>query len=86
MPLSPLTVNKLLKFKMFSKGQTLSTCVADVEYNSLTREMTVQFVERGTYKYKEVPIDEYVDFEMAASQGTYFNLYIRNRYSYERVE
>lgn len=83
--ISPLTLNKLLKFKMFGKGQTESTCVADVEYNPLTREMTVQFVERGTYKYKEVPIDEYVDFEMAASQGKYFNLYVRDRYSYERV-
>lgn len=84
--ISPLTLNKLLKFKMFRKDQTESTCVADVEYNPLTREMIVKFVQRGTYKYKEVPIDEYVDFEMASSQGVYFNLYVRDRYSYERVD
>lgn len=83
--LSSLTVHQLLKFKMFRKDQTLSTCVANVEYNPLTREMTIEFMERGTYKYKEVPLDDYVDFETSGSQGKYFNLYIRDKYEYERI-
>lgn len=82
---NPLTLHRLLSFKMFNKGQTESTCVADVSYDPETFEMTVAFVKRGTYKYFEVPLDEYVDFETANSQGTYFNLYIRDRYSFERI-
>lgn len=82
--INPLTLNKLLHFKMF-KDETKSTCIADVQYEPTTREMLVQFVERGTYKYHDVPIEDYVDFETAGSQGKYFNLYIRDKFSYERV-
>lgn len=83
--INPLTLHKLLKFKMFGKDQTKSTCVANVEYDPLTQEMIIEFVQRGTYKYKSVEIGTYTDFETAGSQGTYFNLYIRDKYEYERV-
>lgn len=82
---SPLTVQHLLKFKMFGKGQTESTCVANVDYDPETEELTVEFIKRGTYKYSGVPLDEYVDFSLADSQGKYFNFYIRDKYSFERV-
>jgi hypothetical protein len=83
--INPITLHQLLKFKMFRKDQTLSTCVANVEYDPTTREMIIEFMQRGTYKYKDVPIDDYVDFETSGSQGTYFNLYIRDKFEYERV-
>lgn len=70
---------------MFKKTDTQSTCVANVEYDPTTEEMIIEFVERGTYKYKGVGLSEYVDFETSGSQGKYFNNYIRDRYSYERV-
>jgi lysyl-tRNA synthetase class 2 len=82
---NPLTVHQLLHFKMFRKDQTESTCVADIEYNPETQDMTVTFVKRGTYVYHDVPLDTYTDFELAASQGTYFNLYIREQFSFERI-
>jgi hypothetical protein len=83
--INPITLNRLLRFKMFKQKEHQSQCVADVEYDPLTQDLIVEFVERGTYKYHEVPIDTYVDFETAGSQGTYFNNYIRNAYSYERI-
>lgn len=82
--INPLTLAKLLKFKMF-KHEHQSTCVADVTYDPISSEMTIVFRERGTYKYKDVPIDVYTDFETAGSQGSYFNDYIRPKYEYERV-
>jgi len=80
---NPLTLYKLLKFQYGE--QSSSTCVNDVSYNPLTREMTIIFQQRGTYKYSNVPLDVYTDFETAGSRGTYFNLYIRPTYSYERI-
>jgi KTSC domain len=75
----------LLKFRMFSKNQTASDCVADITYNPETQEMIVDFQQRGTYSYSGVPIDEYTNFQLSGSQGKYFNTYIRNRYAFERV-
>ena len=62
-----------------------SACVADISYDPETQDMTVEFQERGTYVYHEVPLGDYVDFQSAGSQGTYFNLYIRPKFSYERI-
>ena len=80
---SPLTLTRLLKFKM--KEGPESKCVADISYDPESQEMTVEFQQRGTYKYQNVPLDEYVDFQSAGSQGKYFNNYIRDRYSFERI-
>jgi KTSC domain-containing protein len=79
------TLRQLLHFQ-FTHGKIESHCVADVSYNPETEQMTIAFQQRGTYVYSNVPIDDYVDFASAGSQGTYFNLYIRPKYtSYERV-
>lgn len=81
---NPLTLVRLLKFKMF-KNEHESTCVADVSYDPLDSSMTIEFKQRGTYRYTDVPLDVYTDFATAGSQGSYFNNYIRNTYSYERT-
>ena len=79
------TLRQLLNFK-FKTGRPESNCVADVSYNPETEQMTITFQQRGTYVYNDVPLDDYVDFASAGSQGTYFNLYIRPKYTnYERV-
>lgn len=62
-----------------------SRCVMDLSYDPEQEKMTLEFVKRGTYVYDEVPLDVYVDFAQATSQGTYFNLYIRDKFSFERV-
>jgi hypothetical protein len=62
-----------------------SECVASLAYDVTSNELTVEFNQRGTYKYSDVPLDEYANFQGADSKGAYFNLYIRDQYSYERV-
>lgn len=62
-----------------------SRCVNDLDYDLEKEEMTLEFVQRGTYKYSGVPLDTFVNFAQAESQGRYFNLYIRDKFYYERV-
>ena len=66
-----------------------SRCVRSLDFQ-LTDEsgrgdLTVEFMQRGTYIYHDCPLDAYVDFAGAGSQGQYFNLYIRDQYQYERI-
>lgn len=70
-----------------------STCVANLDFSpysydegSIIGDLEVQFQKRGTYKYSGVPIDEFLNFAQSSSPGRYFNYYIRDRYSYERVD
>lgn len=67
-----------------------STCVGKHDYNVETQELTIEFVGpphggSGTYLYENVPLNEYVLFNNSSSRGTYFNLYIRDRYNAYRV-
>lgn len=66
-----------------------STCVANLDYEPdydiLTGTLTVEFQQRGTYIYKGVPIQEFLDFVASSSPGSYFNYYIRDRYPYQKV-
>lgn len=62
-----------------------STCTNTVTYNPITRDLTVEFKQRGTYKYGDVPMDVYLDFKNNGSHGTFFNQSVRNNYVYERI-
>ena len=66
-----------------------SRCVRSLDFQ-LTDEsgrgtLTVEFMQRGTYIYQDVPLDVYTDFATAGSQGQYFNLYVRDQYTFERI-
>ena len=63
----------------------ISSCVANITYDAIEAVMTVAFKQRGTYNYFNVSPTEFLDFHGSSSKGTYFNLYIRDRYSYERI-
>ncbi len=79
------TLSGFLEFKLRAKQGVGSECVKNVEYDEFTGELTIEFQERGTYKYSNFPLTEMASFIGSSSKGTYFNLYIRDKYSYERV-
>ena len=86
---SPYTLRRLLE-PLIEKGKNRnialeSRVVQTLDYDPEKEELTLEFVERGTYKYNGVSLDTYVDFATAESQGRYFNLYIRDKYPYERT-
>lgn len=72
-----------------------SRAIADLdwtpgEFDVSVGDLDVTFVGppgggAGTWRYSDVPIGEYESFRDAASRGTYFNLYIRDQYSNERI-
>jgi len=72
-----------------------SRCVADLIFTPLEMDLSIGDLDvvfvgppnggAGTWRYSEVPVDEYMNFRDASSRGTYFNLYIRDQYSSERI-
>lgn len=62
-----------------------SLCVESIDFDPETEELTVNFQQRGSYLYSGVPLNVMVEFGSAYSMGTYFNLYIRDQYSFERI-
>ena len=62
-----------------------SSNIAAVQYDDETRELTVEFQNGASYKYREVPPSVMAGFREAGSVGQYFFAAVKNRYSYERL-
>jgi hypothetical protein len=60
----------------------ISSAIARIEYDELSRELQVTFVGGRTYTYYDVPRDVYVGFVNAPSKGQYFNDRIKDRYRF----
>jgi len=58
-----------------------SKAISYVEYDELTRELSVTFTKGHTYVYYNVPPSIYVGLLSAGSAGTYFNARIKDAYS-----
>ena len=62
-----------------------SEAIASMSYDIERQQCTVEFNERGAYTYFDMDPWTYSEFNNAGSRGTYFNLYIRGRFEYERI-
>ena len=62
-----------------------SSNIAAVEWDSETRDLTVDFLSGDRYIYAAVPESVANGFSASASPGQYFYRHIRDRYPYERA-
>lgn len=60
--------------------QINSSCVASIDYDEKTQQLTVSFVKGGGHTYSGVPKTVYDGFLVAPSKGKYFNSMVRNVY------
>jgi hypothetical protein len=65
-----------------------SSVIAAMHYNAEACVLTIVYREkRGTYRYFDVPQQEYEAFRAAQSKGTYLNEIFKNKqYRYEREQ
>ena len=63
-----------------------SSVIAAMSYNADAHVLTIVYHEkRGTYRYFDVPQQEYEAFRAAPSKGTYLNeIFKAKQYRYER--
>ena len=60
-----------------------SSVIKEVSYRR--RTMTIIFNSGARYKYKAIPRNLFDAFRNAPSIGQYFNRYIKDKYTFERV-
>lgn len=61
--------------------QVRSSAIRAVGYDRSIRRMRITFEQGHTYDFCEVPHDVYEALMAAPSKGTYYNKYIKDRYS-----
>jgi hypothetical protein len=62
-----------------------STNLASVGYDPISRVLEIAFHSGGVYRYSNVPESIYQGLLRANSKGTYFNSYIKDRYSCHQI-
>ena len=62
-----------------------STTLATVAYDADRQLLQIEFRDRTTYRYFNVPIDVFETLLRASSKGSYFNRVIRGRFANVRM-
>jgi len=62
-----------------------STTLATVAYDADRELLQIEFRDRTTYRYFNVPGDVYETLLLAPSKGAYFNRVIRGQFAYTRI-
>jgi len=62
-----------------------STAIANIKYDDRRNRLTVTFVTGRIYEYVDVPSEVAESFQSANSKGTFFNIYIRDRYDFREM-
>jgi lysyl-tRNA synthetase class 2 len=63
----------------------MSALVKTIAYNAEAAELTVHLTNGKAYKFKDVPPLVHRNFIRAESKGSFFNLFIRDSYDFERL-
>lgn len=62
-----------------------SSVIADIAYDQSGERLRVTFVTGRIYEYFDVPCDVAASFRSAFSKGTFFNVFIRDRYDFREL-
>jgi hypothetical protein len=63
-----------------------SRSIKKVGYDKERRILLVEFHNGHLYEYRDFPASTYADFIASTSRGAYFNKYIRDHYSFHRID
>lgn len=69
----------------FDRRMVVSTNIAEVAYDSQDGILEVSFNNGRIYEYYRVPAQIFDGLVIAASPGTFFNDFVKDRFSYRRV-
>jgi hypothetical protein len=62
-----------------------STVIKSMTYDGVTNTLRIFFVSGMIYDYKDVPADVFYAMKTSGSKGIYFNLNIKGKYEFEKV-
>jgi hypothetical protein len=57
-----------------------SSAILSVGYDEQTARMKIQFQQGEIYDFCNVPLNVYNSLMKSSSKGTYYNIYIKDRY------
>ena len=58
-----------------------SRAISAIGYDAPTQQMQIRFTQGDTYTFCRVPASVFDSFSQASSKGTYYDRYIKGRYS-----
>jgi hypothetical protein len=62
-----------------------SSVITNYHYNAATQTLIITFVSGTVYHYKHVPQSIYDRMKAVTSKGIFFNLFIKDKYTFEKV-
>lgn len=70
---------------MIHQKRVDSSCIRAVAYDDQKNALYIRFKTLATYRYDEVPADEYDNLIQASSKGRYFVARIRGKFTHTKM-
>lgn len=67
------------------KIELSSSMLNSADYDSVEKELTIEFSNGDEYKYKDVPQEIFTELSATPSAGKFFLAKIKNKFEYEKV-
>jgi len=64
---------------------TGSSRIKSIEYDPTSKELVINYVKGGSYRYFEVPQKEFDEFNNSESVGVHCTLFLGRGYKYEKI-
>ena len=76
--------SSLLEKRAMKLNDVDSTCLRSVGYSPMRRQMELEFLHGGAYRYRGIPQSVYSELRNAESLGKYFQKNISGKYEYKK--
>ncbi|RZL35162.1 MAG: KTSC domain-containing protein [Pedobacter sp.] len=63
-----------------------SSVINHFTYDAATKSLTITFVTKMVYVYKNVPLHTFNMLKAAGSKGRFFNHHIKNKFKFEKLD
>jgi hypothetical protein len=61
-----------------------STVITSFEYDEPSQQLIITFKSGLVYRYKDVPVEIYLDMKAYREKGIYFNKNVRGKFQFEK--
>ncbi|PNH83376.1 KTSC domain-containing protein [Vibrio diazotrophicus] len=79
-------IENLTPYPLFEQLQSSSSAFSHFGYSNISEYLDFRFRYGGGYRYSGVPEPVWNDLLISSSHGSYFNIHIRDKYPFEKIE
>ncbi|MGF1868386.1 KTSC domain-containing protein [Photobacterium indicum] len=78
-------IKEMLPPAMHEQQSVSSSAISGMGYSKISEILDIEFIDNTVYRYEGVPESVWESFKSASSKGRFFNMSIKDKYSFTQL-